>query len=581
MMYRSIVLLRRSLRIVLLWFPALFVAGCGCGVTRTGRHSCLNKVMDSAEYVMNDNPAKAGSLLAGVDPSGIRRRKDQARYALLMTESRYKNYLPIADDSLIMTAVRYYSKGNEPQLLFRSYYMLGCVYEGLSLHSDAIVALSQAGNYLPMIDDSFRKGMFYMKMGTILFDTFNFPKAEEYLTKAYDSFQESGHDYYRICALGEIGGCKMQTADYPAAVEYYGSVADWARENGDAGMESLFLMNRISGFVLGNDREGAKDALEGYLSRFRIQDDDSRSLYIMARYYILAGDTLNAGLFLDKAWNVCAETDSARLYYAESLLNRQKGRYKSALDYSVKTISLQNDAIRRELYYPVSGAQSDYYRALSELESLKARNKTIIFLTAIVLLSFVTLSLYVLAVYRKRRADQKIRDYLYAIDELTSKETLNRQTIDNLNAILKEKKNSLNSKVKELLRQQFSTSDFLYTRYYENLDDGRKAERLYRVVKSQIENFTSSRNIERMDSLLDDAYSGIMQRLTSGGLDLKERELMLLRFVLAGFSAKSTAALLNDSHLNIGQRKKRLLDKIGKLSPALLDELETVLNSEI
>jgi DNA-binding NarL/FixJ family response regulator len=100
------------------------------------------------------------------------------------------------------------------------------------------------------------------------------------------------------------------------------------------------------------------------------------------------------------------------------------------------------------------------------------------------------------------------------------------------------------------------------------------------VVKSQIEDFTSPRSIERLDSLLNEAYSGIMNRLTSASLDLKERELMLLRLLLAGFSAKSTAAILKDSHLNISQRKKRLLDKIGKLSPSLLDELETVLNSD-
>jgi len=237
--------------------------------------------------------------------------------------------------------------------------------------------------------------------------------------------------------------------------------------------------------------------------------------------------------------------------------------------------------------------------------------KTVLILTAIVILSLVAFTFYLLGVCRKSRIDQKIRKYLYAIDKQISTETLSRETIRNLKIILrektdnqrmdhdtienlnrqlfdlsarvaisKEKINRLYSKVKDLLRQRFHDSDFLYTRYYENLDDNRKTERLYRVVKSQIEDFTSPRSIERLDSLLNEAYSGIMNRLTSVSLDLKERELMLLRLLLAGFSAKSTAAILKDSHLNIGQRKKRLLDKIGKLSPSLLDELETVLNSD-
>ena len=130
-----------------------------------------------------------------------------------------------------------------------------------------------------------------------------------------------------------------------------------------------------------------------------------------------------------------------------------------------------------------------------------------------------------------------------------------------------------------MLRQQFIPSDYLYTRYYEQLDDNKKAERLYRVVKSQIDDFTGSRNIGHMDALLNETFGGIMDKLSSSSLDLQEKELLLLRFVLAGFSAKSIAAILNDSHQNINQRKKRLLDKISRVDPDLMKELDLALNS--
>ena len=129
-----------------------------------------------------------------------------------------------------------------------------------------------------------------------------------------------------------------------------------------------------------------------------------------------------------------------------------------------------------------------------------------------------------------------------------------------------------------MLRQQFNSSDYLYTRYYEQIDDNKKAERMYRVVKNQLDGFTNHKNICRIDELLDEAFDGIMGKITSSGLDIKEKDLLLLRFVLAGFSAKSIAALLDDTHQNINQRKKRMLDKIQTQAPKLMEELRIALD---
>jgi hypothetical protein len=49
--------------------------------------------------------------------------------------------------------------------------------------------------------------------------------------------------------------------------------------------------------------------------------------------------------------------------------------------------------------------------------------------------------------------------------------------------------------------------------------------------------------------------------------------------VLTDISAKSMAAILNDTNQNINQRKKRLLEKIGRKDPQLLVELIEALNS--
>jgi DNA-binding NarL/FixJ family response regulator len=168
---------------------------------------------------------------------------------------------------------------------------------------------------------------------------------------------------------------------------------------------------------------------------------------------------------------------------------------------------------------------------------------------------------------KRRESDNLIRDYISTIDELTTQIFIKQDKISNLNA-----------KVREMIRNQFNNSDYLYTRYYEQIDDSRKAERVYRIVRKQLKEFTNTKNLQHIDELLDDAFDGIMSKLSKTELEFKEKDMLLIRFALAGFSAKSIAALLEESHQNINQRKKRMLDKIQIKAPKLMEELRIALN---
>ena len=170
---------------------------------------------------------------------------------------------------------------------------------------------------------------------------------------------------------------------------------------------------------------------------------------------------------------------------------------------------------------------------------------------------------------KKRQTEERIREYISSINDLTTQISVNKDKIS-----------KLNDKVREMLRQEFNPSDYLYTRYYEQIDDSKKAERLFKVVKTQVEGFTNRKNIDHIDELLNETFDGIMNKVLSSGIDIKEKDLLLLRFVLAGFSSKSIAALLGDTHLNVNQRKKRLLDRIQIKDPKLMSELSIALNSK-
>ncbi|MCL2739365.1 MAG: hypothetical protein FWE30_07975, partial [Bacteroidales bacterium] len=95
--------------------------------------SCINDktilaTLDTAEALMQEQPDSALYVLQSLDghyiPYGILR----ARYALLYTQARDKNYLPISGDSLINIAVRYYSQKKDKQKLGWAYLYLGTAY---------------------------------------------------------------------------------------------------------------------------------------------------------------------------------------------------------------------------------------------------------------------------------------------------------------------------------------------------------------------------------------------------------------------------------------------------------------------
>ena len=73
--------------------------------------------------------------------------------------------------------------------------------------------------------------------------------------------------------------------------------------------------------------------------------------------------------------------------------------------------------------------------------------------------------IFLIGLNLRRKTQQEIKDYLSTIENLTAQDTISQGKISMLNA-----------QVREMLRQQFEASDYVYTRYYEQIDDNKKAE---------------------------------------------------------------------------------------------------------
>ena len=556
---------------MLIMVVAILLSGCSHGNDGMVRgRRAVTELMDSVESIVDDNASLADSLMQLIDSHSIHNRGQRARYALLSTQAQYKNYRLITTDSLIMEAVRYYSINKNLNYRFLSYYYLGCAYMDMQRNTDASVALAQAERMVDQIDNDYWKGLLYSNLGRIFYYTLDYPRSEDYFLKAASCFECANKDYHHIYALYDKYMCEIGMLHFREGDSIAQIIQKWATENEDSYLTYCSIMDRFICYLYLNDENNAVALYNEYVSKIDDFLDPAYHYERIALYYNLIGECQKSVEYMNKVWSYnLSYEDSIFCYYINSLIAKKMGQADYALECFNQYTSLQNDKLRSIIWKPILGAQKDYYRTVAELEQSKAHNKITMLVSSIIILSLIVFLGLVYNRNKRLETQKRIGLYLSTIEELTTQVSVDQNKISNLN-----------SQVREMFRQQFSSSDFLYTRYYEQIDDSKKAERLYRIVKNQIDDFTSHKNIGKIDELLNGTFDGVMDDIISSGLDLKEKDLLLLRFVLAGFSAKSIATLLNDTHPNITQRKKRLLDKIAVVAPDLMEKLCIALNSK-
>ena len=97
-----------------------------------------NTQLARADSLMASQPDSALHMLENMPADSLRTEADRAYHALLLTQARDKNYIVQTDDSLICSAIAYYSQTDNTDLQARSYYYCGCVYRDMEKTEEAI-----------------------------------------------------------------------------------------------------------------------------------------------------------------------------------------------------------------------------------------------------------------------------------------------------------------------------------------------------------------------------------------------------------------------------------------------------------
>ena len=151
--------------VILLVVAVLVTVVAGCGGMR--RHDAR---LAAADSLMQSDPDSALAIVEGVCRDSLASEGDRAYRDLLLTQARYRCYIPATSDNDISRALAWYRvHGGEREKLTRALIYKGAVMEELSRPDSAMLYYKQA-EATAAPDDYFNLGYVNMRMGALYRD---------------------------------------------------------------------------------------------------------------------------------------------------------------------------------------------------------------------------------------------------------------------------------------------------------------------------------------------------------------------------------------------------------------------------
>ena len=363
----------------------LVLASCG------GNRS-LESLAEVEGYI-SDEPERALAVLDSLEGTGLRGGEAEAKFALLYSMALDKNWIDVADDSLINVAVRRYSRRGSADERLKAYYYQGCVYQNGGDDEAAMESFVKAEASAPDAEDGVAKGMLYRAMAYIYASIFDLERGEEYAGYAAECYRKAG-DIDKYISMNRKN-------------EYY--------------IQSMRLKRLVG------DREGLAGMLDEYLTEVDSADVEWLDIVDYETYF---GD-------YDSAEDILLKYRKHNLYYKNDPVYyiRACQLYESLQDYKTalecnKQYEVLMDSLNLAIVNHDTGFMKERYE--KELRLEKARSSR----TVIVLVAVFGMLLLLYVVYmlrgRLRRKNAEAASYRENLSRLNQeKEELSAMIADN------------------------------------------------------------------------------------------------------------------------------------------------------
>ena len=555
----------------------LFILAFALTFVSCNRHSEHWNTLSNVESYIVEHPDSALIVLEQIEISELSSKEERAKLALLLSMALDKNYVDKSDFNVLQPAIDYYEDNGSATEKFQTYYLQGRIYQNQGNDTQAMIAYAQAKELLGGIDNHYLSGQLHTEIGNIYRSNYDYAKSLEAYKTAYDHYMAVGLESYAAYALLDIGLSYWNLEDNAKGIEYINEALQMALKLQDEYLEMVCYQNIV---ILCDDIDAVGrcgSIVEALVNQYNIEKFGSGALVAIASYYAEVEEYDRMEEFIGRAWsNTTNAKDSINVYLTQADILKRTGKPEEALQYFEAGVKLQNREVRSSLKQPIETTQKEYFQQQAEHNAyrLKKDRELYIALGIIALLALIVVAMYIR--HRMLSKDLEISKYMVLSSELQS---AIRDREDRLSAISEhissqeEAHNTLVSdmhrQIAELFEKQYELLDKLSNTYYETQGVSKEKENIFKQVKSEIDKFaTDKRAVAQLEKIVNTYKRNVIGLVRSEIPNISERDITLLCYIYAGFSAKSISIFIGETTSNILTRKSRLRSKIAKLDSA-------------
>ena len=309
-------------------FAFLFI-GMGSILLSVSLSSCSSSVKNPlllcADSLMEVSPDSALSILESISSPQKLSRADRALYALLLTQARHKNYVPLDDDSLIKAAVDYYGDRDKSLRAAQAHFFWGATYRDMGRPSFAVEEYLKAIRLMPEQNEFL--AMIYDNLADCYEKDDLYDIAIEAYRQAYQILEGGSQQTYPLRGIARI--CLLQNKK-DSALLYYQKALDYALAEQDSSLIGALYHDLA---MVYNEKKDYVQA-DKYVSKAMImQGDDAVNVCLSKAQIMLNLNKLDsASYFFSKNIDQLNIYGKAVCYDGMHQIAKKRGEWKIATE---------------------------------------------------------------------------------------------------------------------------------------------------------------------------------------------------------------------------------------------------------
>lgn len=519
-------------------------------------------VFSQAEALMHSNPEQSLALLQTISTSKLKSERQQARYALLMSQALDKNYIDVNSDTLIKIAVNYYEKTNDHKNRMLAFYYEGIVLLNGSDYTASAVYFEKAIKEGLHLSDYLYLGLAYRALSQIMNETNNHTQAIRYDEKALEYFQEGELQAYELYEWLSLAIDCSNDKQYTRAISISDSLLSI--------LESPILAQRLELVKASSIIELGECDYRVPVGIYQKADKQLFELYDWG-YYAYSLDKLDrrdtSDYYLQYALSLSADhIDSTVIRVFQAKIENNRGNFKQSYQLLDKAVAVQDSLTRALLRQSVSVAQKDYFDKEAQYQALRAHNARQNFLLTGLVATLIIILGSFLVILRKRQSDALFKEQLAQL------------------ALEKDKNNRLLSENAHILGTLFSERlghiDLLAADYM-RAETPEKKEVIFKEYKKRCTSLMKDEHVfESLEYDLNRYCGGVMDKLKEEVPQIKKNNRKIISLFFAGVPNLSIQVITGKPSrkaidVERSRYRKIIKDSGAKHSALFLEMLDT------